>query len=267
MENSKDKKHYFLTDTHCHLDMKEFDDLDKVIGDSFDAGVERIIVPSVDASSFDNVIKIANKYENVFCALGIHPTEAKDAKEEDFQKIIELFRLGFPAQQRKIVAIGECGLDYYWDKTTADIQREVFIRQIEIANEYQKPLLIHDREAHKETFDILVEHARVDVVMHCFSGSPEFALECTKKGFYVALGGVVTFKNAKKVHEVAQVVPLDKLLLETDAPFLAPTPHRGKRNEPAYVKLIAAEIAKLRNIEVEELTEATAKNVNRIFKI
>lgn len=252
---------YYLTDTHCHLDMKEFDDLDKVVQDAKEAGVEQIIVPSVDATSFDDVIRIANNYEKIFCALGIHPTEAKDAKDEDFDRIRNLIH------EPKVVAIGECGLDYYWDKTTAEVQKKVFLKQIELANEFKKPLLIHDREAHKETFDMLFEHAKVDVVMHCFSGSSEFALECVKKGFYIALGGVVTFKNAKKVHEVAQVIPLDKLLLETDAPFLAPTPHRGKRNEPAYVGLIAQEIANLRGITLDDLTQATAENVKKVFGV
>lgn len=253
----------YLVDTHCHLDMDAFEDLDAVISDSVKAGVEQIIVPSVDKSSFQNVIDIANKYDNVFAALGIHPTEAKDATCEDLELIRELIK------SNQIVAIGECGLDYYWDKTTAQVQKEIFLAQIKIANEFKKPLLIHDREAHKDTFDMLAENVNADVpvIMHCFSGSPEFALECTKKGFYIALGGVVTFKNAKKVHEVAQAVTLDRLLLETDAPYLAPTPHRGQRNEPAYVRLIAEQIAILKGVPFETIQNATTQNVKNVFGI
>lgn len=252
-----------FTDTHCHLDMKEFDDLDKTVQDAALAGINQIIVPSVDASSFDRVIKIAETYENIYCALGIHPTEAKDAKNEDFERIFKL------VNHEKIVAIGECGLDYYWDKTTAEVQKEVFIKQINIANDFNKTLLIHDREAHKDCLDLLKYHVAQDtnVIMHCFSGSPEFALECAKKGYYIALGGVVTFKNAKKVHEVAKITPLENLLLETDAPFLAPTPHRGERNEPAYVRLIAEEIARLKEISLEELSKITQENVRKVFGI
>lgn len=253
----------YLVDTHCHLDMEAFDDVEKVISDSVAAGVEQIIIPSVDKSSFEQVIKIAQTHENVFCALGIHPTEAINSKDEDFEKIIE------HAKDPKVVAIGECGLDYYWDKTTAEIQKEVFIKQIELAKLLKKPLLVHDREAHKETFDILVEHVNgeVPVVMHCFSGSVEFAQECIKKGFYIALGGVVTFKNAKKMHEVAKEIPLEHLLLETDAPYLTPVPYRGQRNEPAYVKFIAEEIAKIREISPDEVAKITSSNVKKVFKI
>lgn len=253
----------YLVDTHCHLDMKAFDDVEKVISNSISAGVEQIIIPSVDSSSFENVLKIANQYENIFCALGIHPTEALKAKEEDFEKIIEL------AKDPKVIAIGECGLDYYWDKTTAEIQKKIFIRQIEIAKALKKPLLVHDREAHKETFDTLIEHAKgeIPIIMHCFSGSVEFAQECIKQGFYIALGGVITFKNAKKMHEVAQEIPLENLLLETDAPYLTPVPFRGQRNEPAYVKFIAQEIAKIRGISVDEVAQTTSSTVRKVFGI
>jgi len=252
-----------LIDTHSHIDMDDFEDLDAVISNANNFGVNNIIIPSVDVNSFEKIIAISNKYEGVYGALGIHPTEAQNAKDEDFEKIIEL------ASNEKIVAIGECGLDYYWDKTFITEQKEVFLKQIEIAKTLNKALIVHDREAHKDTFDLLTQNIKdeIPVIMHCFSGSLEFAKECIKKGFYIALGGVVTFKNAKKAHEIAKEIPLEYLLLETDAPYLTPVPYRGKRNEPAYVKYVAEEIAKLRGSSVEEVAKTTTENARKVLKI
>jgi len=253
----------FLIDTHSHIDMPEFSDLDAVIQRAKEFGVEKIVIPSVDRTSFEKVIEIANSYEGVYCALGIHPSEAYKAKDEDFDKITKL------AKDKKVVAIGECGLDYYWDKTFVEKQKEAFLKQIEIAKALKKPLIVHDREAHKDTFDLLAANIKdeIPVIMHCFSGSYEFAMECIKKGFYIAIGGVVTFKNAKKVHEIAAKVPLENLLLETDAPYLTPEPYRGKRNEPAYVKFAAEKIAELRGIPFEEVADATTQNARKVFGI
>lgn len=254
----------YLIDTHSHIDLEDFnDDLDLVIKRAKEFGVEKIILPSVDKNSFDKVIEISKTYpETVYCALGIHPTEAQNSTGEDFERIKEL------AKTNKIIGIGECGLDYYWDKTYIDEQKKVFIQQIEIAKELKLPLLVHDREAHKDTFDILVQHVKdeIPVVMHCFSGSVELAKEYIKHGFYIALGGVVTFKNAKKAHEVAKAVPLEYLMLETDAPYLTPEPYRGKRNEPAYTKFSAQRIAELREISLEEIAEKTTQNARKVFK-
>jgi len=253
----------YLVDTHTHIDMQDFDDLDAVILNAKNAGVVKVIIPSVDRTSFDNVIKIANTYEGAYCALGIHPTEAQHAVDSDFDKIAEF------SSDKKVVAIGECGLDYYWDKTYITEQKDVFLKQIELAKKLDKTLIVHDREAHKDTFDMLVgnTNGEIPVVMHCFSGSLELAKECIKKGFYIALGGVVTFKNAKKAHEIAVNIPLESLLLETDAPYLTPVPYRGKRNEPAYVKFVAEEIAKLRGISFEEVEKVTSDNARKAFGI
>lgn len=248
----------YLVDTHSHIDMKDFEDLDVVISNAKTAGVEKIVVPSVDKSSFEKVLEISHQYEGVYCALGIHPSEAKGAKDEDFEEIIRL------ASDKKVVAIGECGLDYYWDKNFVDEQKKVFAKQIEIAIALKKPLIVHDREAHHDTFEMLKD-LEVPVIMHCFSGSWEFAKEYIKKGFYISLGGVVTFKNAKKVHEISKNIPLEHLLLETDAPYLTPEPFRGKRNEPAYVKFAAEKIAEIRGVSLEEIAQATTKNANAIF--
>lgn len=250
-----------LIDTHSHIDLPDFDDLDFVIKKADEFGVKKIVLPSVDRSSFEKVIEISEQYENVYCALGIHPTEAQGAKEDDFDRIVEL------AKHEKVLGIGECGLDYYWDKTYVEEQKEVFSKQIEIAKKLKLPLLVHDREAHKDTFDMLKGIKEIPVIMHCFSGSLEFARECIKEGFYIALGGVVTFKNAKKAHEIAKEIPLEYLLLETDAPYLTPEPYRGKRNEPAYVKFVAEKIAEIRGISYEEVTQATTQNARNVFKI
>lgn len=252
-----------LIDTHSHIDMPDFDDLDDVILRAKNVGVEKIVIPSVDRNSFEKVIGISEKYEGVYCALGIHPTESQEANEEDYEEIIKL------ASHNKVVAIGECGLDHYWDKTYLEEQNKSFLRQIEIAKQLKKALIVHDREAHKDTFDLLTNNIKdeIPVIMHCFSGSLEFAKECIKKGFYIALGGVVTFKNAKKAHEIAKDIPLEYLLLETDAPYLTPVPFRGKRNEPAYVKYVAEEIANIRGISFEEVAEATTNNARKVFGI
>ena len=253
----------FLIDTHSHLDSSDYTDVDEIVLSAKNFGVEKIIIPSVDRNSFEKVIEISTNYENVYCALGIHPTEAQNAKDEDFDKICGL------SSNSKVVAIGECGLDYYWDKTHVVEQKKVFLKQIEIAKCLKKALIVHDREAHKDCFDILTQNIQgeIPVIMHCFSGSLEFAQECIKKDFYIALGGVVTFKNAKKAHEIAKNIPLENLLLETDAPYLTPEPYRGKRNEPAYVKFVAEKIAELRGISFEEVAQITTQNARKAFGI
>lgn len=250
-----------LIDTHTHIDLPDFDDLDLVVEKANDFGVVKMVVPSVDANSFDKVLEISDKYQNVYCALGIHPTEAQKAKDEDYQRIIDL------TVNKNVVAIGECGLDYYWDKTYVEEQKKCFLKQIEIAKHLKKTLIVHDRDAHKDCYDLITQNinGEIPVIMHCFSGSLEFAKECIKKGFYIALGGVVTFKNAKKAHEVAKSIPLEKLLLETDAPYLTPVPYRGKRNEPAYVKYVAEAIAEIRGISFEEVAQATTFNARKVF--
>lgn len=251
-----------MIDTHSHINMIESISLDEIVKNAIDNGVDKIIVPSAYPKDIDEVMTLVDKYENVYGMLGVHPTEVKDWTDDLVDKIREF------SKHPKIVAIGEIGLDYYWDKSFNDLQKEIFVKQIKLANELNLPISIHDREAHKDTYDILKEHNKGSkIVMHCFSGSVEFARECIKEGWYLALGGVVTFKNAVKMKEVAKDIPLNKLLLETDAPYLTPVPYRGKENQPAYTKFVADEIAKLRGISVKEVDIVTTQNTKEVFGI
>lgn len=250
----------YLIDTHAHLDM--YEDWDVIIKNAKENGIKKIIIPAVETEYFQKILDIANSYEDVYCMMGIFPTEAKNWHDGILDDIKEF------AKNKKVVSIGEIGLDYYWDKSFVDEQKDIFIKQVKLANELELPIEIHDREAHKDVFDILVEYNKTsDVVFHCFSGSVEFARECLKQGWYIALGGVVTFKNAVKTKEVAKDVPLDRLMLETDSPYLTPVPFRGKENQPAYVRYVADEIAKLKGIDVKEVIEATTKNAEMVFGI
>lgn len=251
-----------LIDTHTHIDMIEGISIDEVLENARQNGVEKLIVPCAYPKDVDKIYELSLKYKNVYGMLGVHPSEVKDWDDSLIDKIKEY------SKSNKIVAIGEIGLDYYWDKSFNDLQKEVFIKQIKLANELNLPISIHDREAHKDTFDILKEYNKNStIVMHCFSGSVEFARECIKEGWYIALGGVVTFKNAIKTKDVAKDIPLDKLLLETDAPYLTPVPYRGKENQPAYVKFVAEEIAKLRGISSEEVEKISSENAIKVFHL
>ena len=249
-----------LIDTHAHIDMLE--DMEGAIQNAFNEGLEKIILPCAYPKDIDKIYEIASTHENIYGMLGVHPSEVKDWDDSLIGKIKEY------SKSPKIVAIGEIGLDYYWDKSFNELQKEIFIKQIKLANELYLPISIHDREAHRDTFDILKEYNKTStIVMHCFSGSSEFAKECIKEGWYLALGGVVTFKNAIKMKEVAKEIPLEKLLVETDCPYLTPVPHRGKENQPAYVKFVAEEIAKIKEVPFDEVAKVTTENAKRIFGI
>ena len=252
----------YLIDTHSHVDMLEGISIEDAIKNAKENGVKKIIVPCAYPKDVDKIFELVNKYDELYGLLGVHPSEAKDWDDELIDRIKNY------SDNPKIVGIGEIGLDYYWDKSFVDLQKEVFIKQIKLANELNLPICVHDREAHKDTFDILKEHNKGSkVVMHCFSGSVEFARECIKEGWYQALGGVVTFKNAVKMKEVAADIPLERLLLETDAPYLTPVPYRGKENQPAYVRFVAEEISKIRNVSFENIVQASSQNAEKVFAI
>lgn len=250
----------YLIDTHAHLDM--YEDWKNVIENAKADGIKKIIIPAVETQYFQKILDIANSFDDVYCMMGIFPSEAKNWHDGILDEIRTF------AKNDKVVAIGEIGLDYYWDKSFVDAQKDIFIKQIKLANELGLPIEVHDREAHKDCFDILKEYNNgSEVIFHCFSGSVEFAKECVREGWYIALGGVVTFKNAVKTKDVAKEIPLEMLMLETDAPYLTPVPFRGKENQPAYVKYVADEIANLRGVSVEEVVSVTTANAEKVFKI
>ena len=251
-----------LIDTHTHINCLEKITVEESIKNALESGVEKLIVPAASPKDSDDVFELVQKYENVYGLLGVHPEDAKNWDDMLLDKIREY------STNPKIVGIGEIGLDYYWDKKHIEEQKDIFIKQIKLANKLNLPISVHDRDAHKDTFDILKEHNKTSkVVMHCFSGSVEFSKECLKEGWYIALGGVVTFNSAVKMKEVAKSVPLDRLLIETDAPYLTPVPFRGRENQPAYVKYVAEEIAKLRNTTFDEIAGASTTNAKKVFAI
>jgi TatD DNase family protein len=253
-----------LFDTHVHLNDKQFsDDLQDVIKRTKAAGVENVVVVGFDRPTISRAIELVEEYDFMYAAVGWHPVDAIDLTEDDLQWIEELSR------HPKVVAIGEMGLDYHWDKSPKEIQKEVFRKQIRLAKKVKLPIIIHNREATADIMEILKEEnaAEVGGIMHCFSGSAETAKECINMNFYISLGGPVTFKNAKKPKEVAEQIPLDRLLIETDCPYLAPHPFRGKRNEPAYVELVAEQIAELKGLSKEEVAAATTANAKKLFNI
>ncbi len=252
-----------LFDSHAHIDNKRFDsDRDEVLARARENGVTGIINAGACIPSSALSIELAEKYPEVYAAVGVHPHDAKDIKDEDYEQLADW------SQHPKVVAIGEIGLDYYYDYSPRDIQKEVFIRQIDIARQMRLPIIIHDRDAHGDVMEIVKKEAKgLTGVFHCFSGSMEMARECLALGFYIAVGGSVTFKNAAKLPAIAASVPLDRLLFETDCPYLTPQPYRGRRNEPAYVRIVAEYVAKLREMELSALAEATTANVKRLFQI
>ena len=251
----------YLIDTHAHIDMLEAP-IELTLQLMKDFGVKKAVIPSVEVSSMEKVIAAAEADENIYAMIGIYPSEAKTYTQEVEDRMIEL------AKNHKVKAVGEIGLDYYWDKSFVDLQKEVYVKQILLANKLNLPIVIHDREAHKDAYDLLLEYNQSSkALFHCFSGSVEFMRECVKKGWYIALGGVVTFKNAVKMKDVAREIPLDKLVLETDSPYLTPVPFRGKPNTPAYVRYVAEEIANLRQMPLNELIDITTNNAERFFEI
>lgn len=250
----------YLIDTHAHIDMLE-ETVSETLSEMAEYNVGKAIIPSVELETLDRVIEIATNNSNIYAMVGLFPSESKFYNDEVETKFIEL------AKNNKVVAVGEIGLDYYWDTSYNDLQKVVFRKQLNLAQKLDLPVAVHNREAHKDTFDILSEMDCKRVLYHCFSGSVEYMKQCVNKGWNIAIGGVVTFKNAVKMKEVAKEVPLDKLMLETDSPYLTPVPYRGKPNKPAYVRYVAEEIANLRNMPVEEIIGITTENAERFFGI
>ena len=253
-----------LFDTHVHLnDKKYMDDLVEVIDRAKNEGVKYMLVVGYDQVSNQRAIELAEKYEFIYAAVGWHPVDAIYLTDELFDQLKEQLN------HSKVVAVGECGLDYHWDTSPVDIQKEVFVKQIQLAKEINKPLIIHTRDSIQDTYDILKENS-VDViggVTHCYRGSIEMARSFINLNFKISLGGPVTFTNGRRAQEVATHIPLEDLLIETDAPYLTPHPYRGTRNEPAYVSMVAKKIAELKNISDEKVAKQTTFNACQLFNI
>lgn len=253
-----------LFDTHVHLNIEQFDeDREAVIARAKAAGVEKMVVVGFDHQTIKKAIELAETYPYIYAAVGWHPVDAIDFTDDDLRWLEEL------AGHEKVVALGEMGLDYYWDKSPKDVQKNVFRKQIALAKKVKLPIIIHNREATDDVIQLLQEEQAEEVggIMHCFAGEVKHVQPCLDMNFYISLGGPVTFKNAKAPKEVAKIIPSDRLLIETDCPFLAPHPHRGKRNEPMYVRLVAEEIASLRETTIEEVEKTTTENAERLFGI
>ena len=258
-----------LVDSHAHLDMPHFDaDREAVIARARQVGVMAILTLGVDGESSQRAVRLAQQYEEVYAAVGIHPHEAQHATPELYKTLVALAR---ERVANRIIAWGEIGLDYHYQHSPPEVQRREFRRQIRLARELDLPLCIHSREAHDDVLTILEEEMARDVgvVMHCFSGDEGVARRCLDLGFYISFAGPVTFQNARQLPAVVPLVPNDRLLIETDAPYLSPHPWRGRehRNEPARVAVIAARVAELKGIDVEELGQAATRNFRALFRV
>ena len=250
-----------IFDSHAHYTDKAFnEDREIMLGSLKESGVCGIINCGADIESSVSSVDLASKYDYIYAACGIHPEEADKTPENYIDILRDL------AKNEKCVAIGEIGLDYYWRQDTKDLQKELFEKQILLSKELDLPIIVHDREAHGDTMEILKKH-RPKGVLHCFSGSPETAAEVLKLGMYIGLGGALTFKNARKAVEVAQMLPLDRLLLETDCPYMAPVPMRGKRNNSGYIPFIAEKVAEIKGIDPQSVLDVTTENTKRLFNI
>ena len=239
-----------IFDTHAHYDDEQFDtDRETLLASMPEQGVGTIVNVSATYESCERVVELVKRYSFMYAAVGIHPDEVGSLNEERFQQMKEL------CKQEKVVAVGEIGLDYYWDNESHDVQKEWFVRQLDLARELNLPVLIHSREAAADTMEIMKEHGQgLRGVIHCYSYSKEQAKEYVKMGYYIGVGGVVTFKNARKLKETVEEIPLTSIVLETDCPYLAPVPFRGKRNNSSYIKYVAEEIAEIKGISYEAVS-------------
>ena len=252
-----------LFDTHAHYDDESFDaDRDAVLTALPEQGVGLILNPGCDVESSRKAVRYAAAYPHVYAAVGIHPENCGGCTAGDLDAIRAL------AQQPKTVAIGEIGLDYYWaENPPRDFQQQVLRQQLALARELALPVIIHDREAHADALAIVREFPGVTGVFHCFSGSPEMARELLKMGWYLGFDGPVTYKNARRAPEVAAVTPLDRMLIETDSPYMTPVPYRGRRNDSGYVHLVAEKLAEWKGVTPEEMARVTTENGKRLFRI
>lgn len=252
-----------LLDTHCHLDLDTFEsDRDEVVKRARAAGVERMIVVGFNPERWQTGASMCEEYAGLHLAVGLHPTEA-EAYDDELER-----QLRITATSLHAVAIGETGLDYHWKSGTAAKQRDAFYRQIALAKELDLPFVIHQRDAEQDALDVLRASSPPHRgVMHCFTGDGHYLRECLELGLHIGFGGAVTFRKLKHLHEAVQVAPADRILVETDAPFMTPSPHRGTRNEPAYVKFVVDRLAELRGVSADAVADATTRNAQALFRL
>ena len=246
-----------MIDTHCHLSKEYYDDLDLIV-DNMNG---YMIVSGCNMKTNKEVLDLIKKYDKVYGTLGLHPTENEDFNDKNLKFIEQNLK------NPKILAIGEIGLDYYWEKDKKNLQKEWFIKQIELANKYNLPIVIHSREATNDTYQILKKYSKTKKVLHCYSSSLEMAYEFIKLDTMLGIGGVVTFKNSEKLKNIVKAIDLKYLLLETDSPYMSPVPLRGKTNQPCNVKYVAEKISEIKNISVEEVIKATTENAIERFDL
>lgn len=254
---------YKIFDTHAHYDSDSFDeDRENVIKELKENGVIGVLNCGSDLYGLRKSVELAKEFDMFYAAVGIHPENADEFNEDVVKEIKEFVK------NEKVKAIGEIGLDYYWEENPPrEVQKEVFRAQMKLADELNLPVVIHDRDAHKDTLEIMREFPNVIGVVHCFSGSVEFAKECIKLGYYIGFTGVLTFKNAKKLVDVCREIPAERMLVETDCPFMAPVPFRGKRNKSDYIEYIIDKMSEIRGISGEEMNEILLNNKKRLFTI
>ena len=253
-----------IFDTHAHYDDDAFDeDRDELLSGMAAKNVEYIVNVGASMASSERSLGLAEKYPFIYAAVGVHPDEVGELDEEKFAKLREW------TKHEKVKAVGEIGLDYYWDKEGHDLQKHWFMRQMELAHEANLPMIVHSREAAKDTLDMVIAAKPLNLsgIIHCYSYSVEQAREYLNMGYYIGIGGVLTFKNAKKLKEVAEYAPLSQIVLETDCPYLAPTPFRGKRNDSSLIAYVAEELAAIKNMPVEEVLRITNENGKKLYHI
>jgi TatD DNase family protein len=251
----------YLIDTHAHIYLPEFAaDREEMLGHAKESNIHKILMPAIDTSTHAAMLELEQSHHDCLAMMGLHPCSVKEDYEDEL-KAVESY-----LQQRRFIAIGEIGLDFYWDKTFTDQQYTAFRHQIKLALQYQLPIVIHSRNAIDECIEVVQQFPGLTGVFHCFSGNYEQALKVMDTGFMLGIGGVVTFKNAG-LDKVVEKIGMDNLILETDAPYLAPVPHRGKRNEPAYISLVAQKLAVIFNRPVEEIANLTTENARKLFNL
>ena len=251
-----------MIETHCHLDYLKAEPLEEIRKKIKEAGITKIITIGVDPVNLDLVMELSNSYDEIYFTQGIHPHDAKEATEVEFNKIVQRSKMG------KMVAVGEIGLDYHYNNSPPEIQRTVFEKQLQLACDLDLPVVIHTRDAEEDTRAILKNFAstlKLKGVVHSFTSSLELAEFVLQEGFYIGFNGIITFKKAENVQEVVKITPVEKILFETDSPFLTPVPHRGKENAPFYLPFVAAKIAELKNIDLEDLKKQVLHNSLKCF--